>query len=78
MDPVCRAALCNEPAERLPDEMAFLDIHLCGGHQKRLRAAGEGIENRDWWRSALMVEARRLLYPTGDFAVLSVLQGGVE
>jgi hypothetical protein len=76
MNPTCRVANCDSPSERLPEDMEHLGVPLCEEHAERIRAAAAHIEDPDWRRCAIMVEARRVVYPLEGIATLSVIQGG--
>lgn len=74
MDSQCRAVGCDEPSQRLPEEMQFLRIALCSGHIQKLQAVQEEAQPRlqDY---AVLVEARRLISPP-DGPMLTALEGG--
>jgi hypothetical protein len=73
MKPTCRAALCEELPQRLPEDMLFLGIDLCEAHANHLRAVAEsataGLEEY-----AMLVEARRLVDPP-EGALPTALEG---
>jgi len=74
MEPVCRAANCGEPPQRLPEDMEFLGVEFCSVHIAHLLAVAEeapdGME-----RYAVLVEARRLVDPP-EGPALTLLGGG--